>query len=404
MSSWTDNISYGDNIPNWKELILAGMNATTTMDGTVQRILEQKFAYGAADWLFGSDTQGWRLERRYETIFGTFLPSFSYFPALMFAIPTSSKTAFNRALTRFNEKAAKVNRQFQGGVFFAELHKTLHGVAHPAEALFKGIERYSNAAMKLRRSFVKDRAAFQSLSAARRRQVSKSFTKAATGLWLENSFHWLPLMGDIEGAVSAFAKLLESWPTEQVHVSAYDIQQTAYYNGTQSPGGGLLIPWSEAYTSGAAVRMYGVVRVGPRGSAVPDMKALGIDPASFFPTLWELVPYSWAIDYFTNIGDMIYGASYGGCDVLWASTGTKRFSQYHTIAGVKADMTPPAGWHNIRAYAAASPSELVSEKAVISRAPYFGNFIPFPEFRVPGLSLKWLNLGAAFLQRSLAFL
>jgi hypothetical protein len=134
------------------------------------------------------------------------------------------------------------------------------------------------------------------------------------------------------------------------------------------------------------------------------MKALGLDPVSFFPTLWELVPYSWAIDYFTNIGDLIYGASYGGCDVLWASTGTKRFSRYNAKTGVKLNSPAPAGWHLTQAYATVSPSEVVTEKAVISRAPYFGSYVPFPEFRVPGLSLKWLNLGAAFLQRSLAFL
>jgi hypothetical protein len=134
------------------------------------------------------------------------------------------------------------------------------------------------------------------------------------------------------------------------------------------------------------------------------MKALGLDVRSFVPTLWELIPYSWAIDYFTNIGDIVYGASYGGCDVMWASIGKKRWSRYSASIGTATSMAPSPGFANKQAYAVGQPALVVTEKATISRAVYRGNFIPFPELKVPGLSLKWLNLGAAFLQRSLAFL
>jgi hypothetical protein len=402
IASWNNSVTFGDNISNWKQVIADGGNATTSMDGTETKLVTQQIGYGQSDWLQVATSDPNRSERRQSTWRGIFVPSASLTPS--FSIPTSSATAENRALARFNAKAAEVNRQFQGGVFFAELHKTLHGITHPAEALFKGIEKYSLAATKLRRSIVKDRAAYQSLSRNARKNAAKSFTKAATGLWLEQSFHWLPLFYDIQGACSAFSSLLDSWPSTFVKVSATDEQNRTTTSGANGWGEGVTFPWTETQASGATVRMYGRVRVGPRTSSVPDMKALGLDVRSFVPTLWELIPYSWAIDYFTNIGDIVYGASYGGCDVMWASIGKKRWSRYSASIGTATSMAPSPGFANKQAYAVGQPALVVTEKATISRAVYRGNFIPFPELKVPGLSLKWLNLGAAFLQRSLAFL
>ncbi len=404
VSHWDNTVTTGDNFDDWKQRIKDGLQATTNMDGTITRLITLQEGKGYSDWRFSQIGAPQRWEKRQTQIGGVFVSSGSLTPSK--PIPVSSKTAENVALARFNAKAAQVNRQFQGGVFFAELHKTLHGITHPAEALFKGIEGYSRAATKLRRSFVKDRATFRSLSRTRQRQVAKSFSKAATGLWLEQSFHWLPLMYDIQGAVSAFQALLDDWPSVFVKVSATDVQDRTDVQSEMSPGAGITLPYTETQSAGATVRMYGRVRVSPRVSSLPDMKALGLDVRSFVPTLWELVPYSWAIDYFTNIGDMIYGASYGGCDVLWASQGFKRWSRYDCQVGVsKRLMVAPQNFQNDLAVAFMKPSLVATEKAVIHRAPYTGNFIPFPEFRVPKVnSLKWLNLGAAFLQRSLAFL
>jgi hypothetical protein len=48
-------------------------------------------------------------------------------------------------------------------------------------------------------------------------------------------------------------------------------------------------------------------------------------------------------------------------------------------------------------------SEVLIENSVINRGVYAGGFIPAFEWRVPKMgSLKWLNLGAAFLQRSVS--
>lgn len=399
------SVSFGANYPDWKTRISRGMDATTTMSGTVMRILNaSEGVYHAAysQYLIGSPTR-WESREDFGSGFlgitGVFYtPSFSQI---------SLTTATNRALARFNAACAGVNRQFQGGVFFAELQKTLHGIRHPAEALFKGIESYCSAATKLRRSFVKSKADFLSLSRNQRRQVSKSFSKAATGLWLENSFHWLPLMYDIQGAVSALTHTFDRVPSQFVKASATDVQSKTVTTGS---GGFSRLVQSIRVTqqsSGASVKFYGRVRVGPRVSLQPDLKALGFDPRSFVPTVWELIPYSWAVDYFTNIGDILYGASYGGEDRIWTAIGTKKWGRRVERSGIipnPQDFQPTPGWAMSYAYATMKEPEVATETAQITRAPYIGSYIPSFEYKVPGLSLKWLNLGAAFLQRSLAFL
>lgn len=402
---WNNVINLGENLFDWKGTLLRGENATTTLDGTVTRWITSEEGIGSSDWIFVPDSNPTgRYERRNVAFGGIYVPLSSLNPPL--AVPTSSYSAEQLALARFNSKVAEVNRQFQGGVFFAELGKTLHGIAHPAEALFKGINTYFSEATKLRRKIIRDRATYLSSSRSRRKTISKTVTKAVTGLWLEKSFHWLPLMYDIQGAVSAFAALLDDTPSRFVKVSATVEATKTLTSGENSWGQGITFPYSETNRTGASVRMYGRVRVGVRDAVLPDLKALGFDIRSFVPTLWELVPYSWAVDYFTNIGDMIYGASYGGVDVEWSARGIKRFSQYGCTMSVSTRlMTPPAGWHNTVAYAVMKPSVIAIEKAAISRATYIGNYIPSFDVKVPGVgSLKWLNFGAAFLQRSLAFL
>lgn len=405
-STLSSTVTYGDNFPNWFNLITRGLCATTTMSGTVMRVTKAKEGFYHAYYKMVPDNPAaTNYEVREDLGIGFLgIPGPTFVSAgTLSAIPLS--TATNRALARYNDKVAAVNRQFQGGVFFGELAEALHGIRHPAEALFKGIESYSSAATKLRRTYVKSKADFLSLSRNRRRKVARSFSEAASGLWLEKAFHWMPLLGDIQGAVSALTHTLDQVPRQFIRVSATDVQSsTSTISGFGGPRfyNGVL---SSLDSVGASVKFYGLVQVGPRVPFSPDAKALGFDPRSFIPTIWELIPYSWAVDYFTNIGDMLYGLSYGGSDVLWTCMGTKQWAKRSQKAGLSSTKPVPVfGWHFVALYGSMRESEVDTEQAYITRSVYGGNFVPTLDYKVPGLSLKWLNLGAVFLQRSLSFL
>lgn len=407
----TSTITKGENLPNWMRLIRLGENATTSLSGSTARVQPLRWGNVAASWSYEPDSPS--IPPVWYNRNGSFSGIFATTPLVPASNPSliSSRTAEDLALARFNEKVAEVNRQFQGGVFLAELGKTLHGLRNPAEALFKGIERYSVAAKKLRKRTIQKYLRLKSdgdyvgpldlrsLNKRQRRLASKEFTKAATGLWLEQSFHWLPLMYDIQGACSALRHTFERLPSQFVKTSAMDVQEV----GTAISQIGTA--WIKADIQSkartyASVRMYGRVRIGTRIQNWPDSKALGYDIRSFVPTLWELIPYSWAVDYFTNIGDIIYGLSQGGQDVLWCARGIKRcYEMRQTGVPNCKPQVPPAFHHNTGFNVSGVTSEVLAEKAIISRATYTGGYVPFFEWSIPGLSLKWLNLGAAFLQR-----
>jgi hypothetical protein len=405
-STLTSSVTVGDNIPNWKYLISKGLCATTSMLGTVMRVIKAQEGHYHAYWKMVPDNAAaTNYEIREDLGIGYFGIPAPTFPNAGNLSLLPLATADNRALARYNEKVASVNRQFQGGVFLGELAEALHGIRHPAEALFKGIESYSSAATKLRRTYVKSKADFLSLSRNRRRKVARSFSDAATGLWLEKSFHWLPLMYDIQGAFSALQHTLDQTTRQFVKASATDVQSKtnvlSSFTGPRIYTGVL----SKIDSVGASVKYYGMVRVGPRVSFVPDLKALGFDPRSFIPTIWELIPYSWAIDYFTNIGDVLYGLSYGGSDVMWSSKGTKQWARRSQRAGLDSTKpVPTSGWHFVALYGNMKESEVDTEAAYITRSVFNGPYTPGLDYKIPGLSLKWLNLGAVFLQRSLSFL
>jgi hypothetical protein len=402
----SSTINYGPNWPDWKLRISKGLDATTSLTASVQRIITAKEGYYQAEMsqspITGPSTT-YEAQKDFGIGFlGVVMP---VCPAFTVLAPISTKTAENRALARYNAKVAEVNRQFQGGVFLGEIAETLHGIRHPAEALFKGLESYSSAAKKLRQRYVKSKADFLALKKTQRRKVAKSFAEAAGGLWLERSFHWLPLLGDIKGAVNALYATLDQDTSRMVRASYTDEASRTTQRGSFSGPIIYNCERTQVDRTGATVKFYGKVRVGARNPGSPDLKALGFDPRSFAPTIWELIPYSWAVDYFTNIGDIIYGWAYAGTDVSWTVRGSKVFAQRTQSAGLLGAWSAPApGYKFTKINGFMLMPVVAGETANLSRASYVGSLIPDLDIKIPGLSLKWLNLGAVFLQRSLAFL
>jgi hypothetical protein len=144
------------------------------------------------------------------------------------------------------------------------------------------------------------------------------------------------------------------------------------------------------------------MRVQVKDPKTMDPALLGFDLASWAPTAWELIPYSFLIDYFSNIGDIILGWSSLGTKFSWVNKTTVRYYE-------KISMTQPhpqwqkagtdwdSGAIEILSYA---PAKVVIQKRSVSRNKYEGLLIPDLDFEIPGLgSLKWLNIAALIAAR-----
>jgi hypothetical protein len=116
----------------------------------------------------------------------------------------------------------------------------------------------------------------------------------------------------------------------------------------------------------------------------------GFNPSEFVPTAWELIPYSFLADYFTNIGDILDSWAYGRGNLSWSNRTQIQETNNSYFGPVK--LEPFLSYATVQQYISAPPAVFTHRK--ISRASYLGNFVPQFQTEIPGMSTKWINLAA----------
>jgi hypothetical protein len=140
-----------------------------------------------------------------------------------------------------------------------------------------------------------------------RRRTSKQFASN----FLEYSFGWAPLVADIHNGVRILA---DGIPAPMV--KGFGSDRSVYHNKTEGT-------FSTQYTDAEASVVVGVgARVLVVNSDLHLANQLGLlNPLS---TAWELVPFSFIVDYFVNVGDFLSGISdFAGLSLTDAYTSTK---------------------------------------------------------------------------------
>jgi hypothetical protein len=123
-----------------------------------------------------------------------------------------------------------------------------------------------------------------------------------------------------------------------------------------------------------------------------DAALFGFSPEQFLPTAWELVPYSFLIDYFTNIGDIIAGWSSLLVPLKWANKTTRKTNEVTRVAMSDKSLTAN--------FQSGTPAIVVGRNTYVVRAKYSGTTVPDFDLRVPSLgSQRWLNIAALIASR-----
>lgn len=375
--SWTDTVVLGDNLPNWRELLRTGNDATTglSVDGRTLSI-KRGTLIGTRRNPTGpsGSSKTWTMRGDFglSTSFNSQDPS-----------GISETSAQNRALAKFAQRTIAVNNSFQGGIFLGELAQTLHGIKHPAQGLRNLVDAYRHKAVKLR-----------SVEGFRVKRIPVE--KHLAELWLEHSFHWKPLFRDIQDGVSAAAELTRKNAarpdSRPVRASDTVVSSSVTSDLGIHANGGLMWKVHETSENRCTVIFRGAVRVESLDTISGKTKLLGFNPGSFLPTVWELVPYSFLIDYFTNVGDIVTGLSFPHASLRWSNRTIVRESVVERWA-----VSNPAVYASNLIYKLSSfrAPRVDATRRLISRSTYDGSFIPSVEFEVPGSgSLKWLNIAA----------
>lgn len=366
---WTRS---GSDLPNYRDLIAAGLNATTSFTGT-RRFIDRK-GYGSYYRKFRSRPSWGSCWWKEYTGFGDIwhsLPTYS-------SVPISTDSAYAMARSKVIKQAKELLSPVQGAVALGELGKTLRMISNPALGLRNVLKSYNTRLKK---------AETRKSALSRRRELSSAY--------LELQMGWLPLASDVNGGIKALNAYTAKRPFEirrvvgKGKVQGFSSWTAPSQNTAYSPV--LSISRSERYFS---VWTRGGVKLKASGSG-QLVQNLGVLPEDFLPTAWELLPYSFLIDYFANIGDIIDAFSLINGNMAWMCETTRN----ETNAFIRTHSLKPHTYQSYVTSEGLSHCEAADRTITVSRQSLL-SIIPPLDFRLPGFhSRKWWNITALLFQQ-----
>jgi hypothetical protein len=377
-STWNSTITYPENLKSWRELIKTKHNATTVLTGQKIEVINPGFKHVLR--------LGYRLADKQiaQNVWS------GYFQSLSPVLAPISPSLQNAARAKFLSTCKKVQQPFMAKVFFGELHETLYMIRHPFSALYKDTLLFSKKVKKLSERKVVFRAV--------KRNKGKAFKlndliEAVSDLYLEFTFGARPLVQDIDDGMKALSRKFLAVPTFPVGVSVKDghLSSQALKNQSNANSGFIFNNTSTQFYSDS-VRINGAIKLTPN-----DVKtACGLnvsDPAfwlDFVPSAYELVPWSFILDYVSNVGELLDAATFLKSDLAWAC------EVIHQSVLVTRDITITSCPN-----AVPFPFGVLIQNGVpfqarnttFSRNPYFGDLGTSVMWRGPSL-LHNINIGA----------
>lgn len=213
------------------------------------------------------------------------------------------------ALVQFRSNALQALSTFSGGTFLGELSEAVRMIRHPMKGLTNSIGRYGDRAKKMVNRNMGN--------------VRKS-NKDLQSIYLEYTFGWLPFLNDIDNACQAFAEVATGVPSKRIYAKN-DISTggiATYEGGFNAKSGyqpgNLQLNYSSKTTS--SCRIVGGVKLKTElDSSKLDAYAerFGFTLQNFVPTIYNLIPFSFVVDYFSNVGDFVSAASAQNIPTMW---------------------------------------------------------------------------------------
>lgn len=351
--------------PRWKQQIATGQQAGTNFEGADFKLLEQQeVSLTSVQMEPHTSTGAYDIVKNHTNGFYPIYRNFSNVD------PISLAKANTEALTAVTQKAYNMMTRLQGGVIIGELRETLRLLRNPAKALRRGIDSYRDTCYK------------------RARRVSRhKIDEVLADTWLEYMFGWAPLINDIKAAI----EVLDSAPRSKwVSVRGVGTDRSVSTIGGRSFGNIPLVKYDEVIESIGQVRY--IACIGVNISSVDGVRDVGFAPSNFLPTVWELIPYSFVVDYFTNIGAIISAFSLPSSNIRWVLKTERRIVR---VTNVRKNVSwaNKAHWSSGVANSG-SPGALKYEFTKVNRSPYTGSLVPDLAIHMPGTGTKWLNLAA----------
>jgi len=284
-------ISLGDSPPGWRTLAKRCTNASSHMSVSAVSLLSRSVGYYCQVYA-GPNKHSVML--RMVDCFGNTTGDY-----VIPVMPDSSATVqslTSQAYGRFVQNAVSVNQKVSGRVIFGELHKTIHMIRHPLSALVNLLHQYKHKVHKLK-------------------GPRATVLSAARDTYLEYTFGWAPFIQDLTGAMQALSEIIN----QRFGRDCQRVQGNAKGDASAYHSASGTYFWRRQLhcVRTVAVKYYGGVKT--EASTAGYARLVGTQLSTAGYDIWELIPFSWAVDYFVNIGQMLQSIAVLDGGISWVT-------------------------------------------------------------------------------------
>lgn len=384
---WSDYRN-GTKNPGWKKKIAQGVNATTDM--LAQRGVVSAYpASMHAVWDAGSgETE--------DAYVGFANPSYYLKPpgANVGDVPASLD---NGALGKLFDKLYAIQHDADIGETLGEYKQLISLIGHPLQGMRDLVQLYNRRADQVVRDASKRYGRpISRFDVSHVKQVNTALSK----LWLEFTFGFKPLYYDLLGCFKA-AQDARNSVKSRVSASWRGDGPTNVLTGVSNRMNYFRFNIVETTTRKYTVKyMCGVAP--EKVDAIGYIERIGITPSRFVPTLYAILPYSWLLDYFTGINNVINAlcsdfkfttwlCKVSLCQVTHETQMHPDFAALRTSLGA-----------SLKGSSGNSGTIRASSTAVSRTTP--NTIVPRPTLSVPASWKPWANIATLLGSRKLATL
>lgn len=367
----TDFVSYfplnsgrvGKDDPHWKSKVKRGTNATNDLSAW-RATAGFTYSSALAKAIDGVDAGK------------TFYTSTGHPPPVMPPVPSTALVtrASSEAAQNILKKIQRQSKSLSGTTFLGELRESVRMIKRPAEALADKLNKH-----------------VEKLSKKRPKRPSESWNKTVAESWLEGVFGWMPLISDIHDIAEASIQKFDEPRIKRL--SDFGVEEDASSQTLVRTAGGASIYYHYGQEITHQVKViylcgYKVQIDTSEGSLGRIVESSGLGTwQDAVVAGWELVPWSFLVDYFSNIGNVINAAVTSTSNVSWSQRTTVSTSK-RTYQGIAHEFRSPTYVQvaSSLGYSSATKTTVEREAAGIS--------IPDIRFSLPKSNLKLANIAA----------
>jgi hypothetical protein len=304
--------------------------------------------------------------------------------------------ADNEALSRIYTRIRTERSHMNGMNFLGELRETIQLIRKPAAALTKKVNQLLTTLHKKK----------QRLGQVPPSRRSDEWSKVFSGSLLEANFGWSPLISDIRAIAETAARIAVEPPKRtRITATAETSSSVIYPANPYKCMNTVLGWWGTVNGSGRLSTKYTCkITVGlnwPQECALSATKGLatvfGFTAENLIPTLYELTPFSFLADYFSNLGSVIEGATTDTSNVLW-STRVKKTQSLLEWLEVPVDPGPTlAATGCINVSVTGMPGSFSQFRTTLAREANYPLGVPAFSLASPGENVRQLSNMVALL-------